>query len=183
MANRVATFHPTRGRMSTLSTPSIAATPWNRSSSNSSSSSNQGDFNMPRSNCPPSRGGPRGGKDIIAVGTTQLSTALPVNPATAWTYNFDIAEDCRLARLNIQVTDSATGVILDSTTQLVTALTHNNDRLISGLQVGGALFDYMTQPGTNPVWGRYAVVSDQIIIQGTNLSNLVVIVTVTLSTM
>ena len=138
---------------------------------------------MPRTNCPPGRGGPRGGKDIIAVGTTQLATALPIVPNGAWTFNFDIAEDCRLARLNIQVTDALTGVIVDSTTQIVTGLTHNNDRLMSGLQVGGALFDLVAQPGTNPVWGRYAVVSDQIIIQGTNLSQtLTVFVPVTLST-
>ena len=139
-----------------------------------------------RSNCPPGRGGPRGGKDIIAVGTTQLSTGAPavIAPGGAWTYNFDIAEDCRLARLNIQVTDAATGAIVDSSTQVVTALTHNNDRLMSGLQVGGALFDYMTQPGTNPIWGRYAVVSDQINIQGLNISAVLgVAVTVTLSTM
>jgi hypothetical protein len=139
---------------------------------------------MPRSNCPPGRGGPRGGKDIIAVGTTQLATAAPIAALAAWTFNFDIAEDCRIARLNIQVTDAVTGAIVDSTTQIVTALTHNNDRLMSGLQVGGALFDLVTQPGTNPIWGRYAVVSDQIQIQGQNLSaTLAVFVTVTLSTM
>lgn len=135
-----------------------------------------------RSNCPPGRGGPRGGKDIICVGTTQLSTAAGIAPNTGWVFNFDIAEDCRLARLNIQVTDALTGVIVDSTTQIVTGLTHNNDRLLSGVQISGATFDLASL--NNPIWGRYAVVSDQILIQGTNISQtLTVFVTVTLTTM
>ena len=113
-----------------------------------------------RAQCPPSRGGPRGGKDIIAVGTNQAPAALA--GAGGWTFTFDLAEDCRLCKLNIQVFDTATNAIIDSTTQVVTALNHNNDRLISGLQVNGALFDLASQPGTNPVWGRWAVVSDQI---------------------
>ncbi len=118
-----------------------------------------------RAQCPPSRGGPRGGKDIIAVGTNQAPQVI-AGIGAAWTFTFDLAEDCRLCKLNLQVTDTATGAVVDASSQIVTALNHNNDRLISGLQVNGALFDLATQPGTNPVWGRWAVVSDQIQITG-----------------
>jgi len=133
-----------------------------------------------RAQCPPGRGGPRGGKDIIAVGTNQAPAAL-AGPGP-WTFTFDLAEDCRLCKLNIQVSDAA-GTIIDATTQIVTALNHNNDRLISGLQVNGALFDLASQPGTNPVWGRWAVVSDQIQISGVSSFPGAHAVSVSLSTM
>jgi len=109
------------------------------------------------------RAASRGGKNIIAVGTQQTPAVLA--GAGPWNFTFDIAEDCTLARLNIQVTDP-TGTVLDSSSQLVTQLNHNNDRLISGVQVNGSLFDLACQPGSNPVWGRRAIVSDQINISG-----------------
>ena len=134
-----------------------------------------------RAHCPPGRGGPRGGKDIIAVGTNQAPAALA--GAGGWTFTFDLAEDCQLCKLNIQVFDTATNTILDATTQVVTALNHNNDRLISGLQVNGALFDLATQPGSSPVWGRYAVVSDQIQITGFSNYGAAHLVSCSISTM
>ncbi len=126
------------------------------------------------------RAASRGGKNIVAVGTTTAPAVLAA--PGPWAFNFDIAEDCILARLNIQVTDPA-GTLLDASSQIVTALTHNNDRLISGLQVNGSLFDSTTVPGSNPTWGRRAIVSDQVTIAGANASLVPCIVSVTLSTM
>tara|TARA_Y100001973_G_C5206872_1_gene342091 strand:- start:5217 stop:5741 length:525 start_codon:yes stop_codon:yes gene_type:complete len=168
-------YHPTKGAMKrpTLSTPHRAATPWGGRRP-------QGSSKMPNRNCPPGRGGPRGGKDIIAVGTNQAPAIL--GGAGPWAFTFDIAEDCRLCKLNIQVTDPG-GTLLDSSTQIVTALNHNNDRLISGLQVNGAIFDAQAQVGTNPVWARYAVVSDQVQIQGSSSFPNPHTISVTLSTM
>ena len=145
---------------------------------------NLGEHQMANRNCPPGRGGPRGGKDIIAVGTREDAVALPVAPGAAWQYRFDVAEDCRAARLNLQVYDAVTAILLDASTQSITQLLHNNVRLISGAQIGGQTFNPDSQPGTNPVWGRALVVSDDLIISGVNnYPTANVIITCTISTM
>jgi hypothetical protein len=126
------------------------------------------------------RAASRGGKNIIAIGTNQ-TPALLAGPGP-WAFTFDIAENATIARLVIQVLDPA-GTVQDSSSQIVQQLTHNNDRLISGQQVAGAMFSQDSQPGTNPVWGRRAIVSDQIAISGASGFPAAHSVVVTLSTM
>ena len=126
------------------------------------------------------RGSSRGGKNIIAIGTNQPPAVL-AGPGP-WNFTFDVAEDCTLARLNIQVTDPA-GTLLDASSQVVTQLNQNNNRLISGIQVNGSLFDKTTQPGSNPVLGRRAIVSDQINISGASSFPAAHSVSVSFSTM
>jgi hypothetical protein len=126
------------------------------------------------------RAASRGGKNIIAIGTNQPAAVL-AGPGP-WAFTFDIAENATIARLIIQVSDPA-GTVLDCSQQLVTALTHNNDRLISGQSVVGAMFSQDSQPGSNPVWGRRCIVSDQIAISGTSGFPAAHSVSVTLSTM
>ena len=166
-------YHPTGGRMPRKATPTRRANP-----------DGIGAHEMQKAHCPPGRGGPRGGKDIIGVGTREDAIANPVAPGAAWQYRFDVAEDCRAARLNVQVYDAIGGTLLDASTQSITQLLHNNVRLLSGAQVGGQTFDPNSQPGTNPVWGRALVVSDDLIISGVNnFPTNDVIITCTISTM
>ena len=166
MKQRVKGYHPTKGASSGALTPS------------KSRGGNMPYRGASASDC--ARAASRGGKDIIAVGTIQPPAFLAA--PGPWAFTFDIAEDCRLARLIIQVSDPA-GTTLDASSQIVTALTHNNDRLLSGAQITGAMFDYAAQPGTNPTWGRNAIVSDQVTIAGASIFPAACTVSVTLSTM